>query len=905
MKRFSLLLALLVVTLNLSAKVIYLVPNQWTSDNAALFVHSWGGGSDIAGKMEKVSDNLYKYDIGNNTNCLFVRQSSDLGNNINWDKKWNQTEDLTIPADKNCWTHTTWGQNGGKCKGTWSSYTESGDTTPDTPEKPIIPDGPTKTIYLNTGSETLWHQDDAQFFVHSWDNSGHVDVQMQWLETRVYQVEIPESHNNIIFLRLAPEATQVVWDGELFWNKTADLTIPSSKDCYTILGWGEKQGGWTVYGSEPYPTKPIYDSAVPSACPDVMLQGFYWDSNQDKYYGCTRWWNLQKEAADISAYFDLIWLPPSALSSGGVGYIPRQYSNQNSDWGTRAELEQLIQMFHDGGTKVIADMVINHMGGKDGWCSFYEQDFGEYGKFEVDGSYICTGDEMNWDADDYCRGKATGPADDGYGGEANYRDARDLAHDSEAVREMCRAYAKWMIDVMNYDGFRYDYCKGFHMSHVNDYNQHAGAFFSMIEYYEGDPSELWKRIQDAGENTLALDFGMKYNVLNDGIAKFNYAACKSPNCLIGQGKGRWAVNFIDNHDTFERMENENDFGGNDPMHPDIKDRLLQANAFILSMPGVPCIFYPHWKAHGDAIKPMILARKAVGVHSESAVSDEVIGNGYRAVVTGSKGSLILELGDACSSQSWGYSEVAAGPGYKMYITYEASAPILTIHTPSTSYRTSTMSVQMTTVGFGGTPTIYYTLDGTDPKSSSTKQTYSGQLAISGTVTLKAYAELGGMQSEVQTYTYTYIPPQEAPITISFKKPSTWDKAYLYTWTADEELPTGSWPGVLLEDMNGAGFYYYILNHTQAREIYFIFSNGAGIQSKDLLTYEDVCYGWKAENAVPVTCAQGGVTTDIEEALSPMKIPNLDVNLPMYNMLGQRVNEKYRGIVIQNGYKYVK
>lgn len=341
------------------------------------------------------------------------------------------------------------------------------------------------------------------------------------------------------------------------------------------------------------------------------------------------------------------------------------------------------------------------------------------------------------------------------------------------------------------------------------------------------------------------------------------------------------------------------------MHPDIKDRLLQANAFILSMPGVPCIFYPHWKAHGDAIKPMILARKAVGVHSESAVSDEVIGNGYRAVVTGTKGSLILELGDACSSQSWGYSEVAAGPGYKMYITYEASAPILTIHTPSTSYRTSTMSVKMTAVGFGGTPTIYYTLDGTDPKSSLTKQTYAGELSISGTATLKAYAELGGMQSEVQTYTYTYIPPQEAPITISFKKPSTWDKAYLYTWTADEELPTGSWPGVLLEDMNGAGFYYHILNNTQAREIYFIFSNGAGIQSKDLLTYEDVCYGWKAENAVPVTCAQGGVTTDIEETLSPMTRPNLDVNLPMYNMLGQRVNETYHGIVIQNGYKYIR
>ena len=94
MKKVFLLFATLAITWSVSAKVIYLVPNQWASDNAAFFVHSWGGGSDIAGKMEKVADNLYKYDIGNNTNCLFVRQSPDLGNYINWDQKWNQTEDL-------------------------------------------------------------------------------------------------------------------------------------------------------------------------------------------------------------------------------------------------------------------------------------------------------------------------------------------------------------------------------------------------------------------------------------------------------------------------------------------------------------------------------------------------------------------------------------------------------------------------------------------------------------------------------------------------------------------------------------------------------------------------------------------------------------------------------------------
>ena len=155
------------------------------------------------------------------------------------------------------------------------------------------------------------------------------------------------------------------------------MTIPTNKDCYTIRGWGADQGVWTTFGVD-HNQDPLYSSSVPSACPDVMLQGFYWDSNQDKYYGCTRWWNLQKEAEEISSYFDLIWLPPSAMSSGGVGYHPKQYSNQNSDWGQRGELEYLIKQLHDGGTKVIADMVINHIDSKEGWCSFYDQDFWEY-----------------------------------------------------------------------------------------------------------------------------------------------------------------------------------------------------------------------------------------------------------------------------------------------------------------------------------------------------------------------------------------------------------------------------------------------------------------------------------------------------------------------------------------------
>ena len=41
---------------------------------------------------------------------------------------------------------------------------------------------------------------------------------------------------------------------------------------------------------------------------------------------------------------------------------------------------------------------------------------------------------------------------------------------------------------MKYDGFRYDYCKGFHNSHINDYNSAAKTYFSVMEYWDAMPA---------------------------------------------------------------------------------------------------------------------------------------------------------------------------------------------------------------------------------------------------------------------------------------------------------------------------------------------------------------------------------------------------------------------------------
>ncbi|MDE6310763.1 MAG: starch-binding protein [Muribaculaceae bacterium] len=386
----------------------------------------------------------------------------------------------------------------------------------------------------------------------------------------------------------------------------------------------------------------------------VMLQAFYWDSYTD-----TKWTNLESQADELSANFSLIWVPNSAKAEGQptMGYHPVYwFTNHNSSFGTETQLRSMITTLKGKGVGVIADVIINHRSGKSNWTDFPSETW--QGKtYRIGPEGICRDDEV---AGQSGQAKPTGNNDTG----EHWDGARDLDHTNANVQENCKAYVKCLTTDFGYAGVRYDFTKGYGAQYTKMYNQANNIEFSVGEYWDGSYDALATWIEGTGKTSAAFDFAFKY-ALNEafGANDMSKLAWKAngttdqPAGLIHFGYPQYAVTFIDNHDTYR---DSNKFNGN----------VLAANAFMLSCPGTPCVFLPHWKANKAAISAMIQARKLAGVHNLSTVRVlKVSRDCYMAEVTGKKGTLAVKIGSSMDSPA-GYSNSdikASGNGYCMWV----------------------------------------------------------------------------------------------------------------------------------------------------------------------------------------------------------------------------------------------
>lgn len=385
----------------------------------------------------------------------------------------------------------------------------------------------------------------------------------------------------------------------------------------------------------------------------VMLQGFYWDSYTD-----TNWANLESQADEMSQYFDLIWVPNSAYANAltmNMGYHPVYWFDHKSAFGTEAQLRSMIATFKAKGTGIIEDVVINHRASVDSnWLNFPAETYkGE--TYRLTAADICSDDEAK---DNGYMPTGAPDTGEGWGG------ARDLDHTSANVQKNVNAYLDFLLNGLGYIGFRYDFVKGYAAQYVGLYNQTAQPQFSVGECWDGNKTVVTNWLNGTKVNgviqSAAFDFPMKYYI-NNAFSNngSNWSDLDKAALANDAAYSRYAVTFVDNHDTGRSSSD-----GGAPLYANVE----AANAFILAMPGTPCIWLSHWKSNKVAIKKLILARKAARLTNQSEILlHTASANGYVLKVKGVEGEVLLTLGTASVSTE-GYQLAVEGTNYKYYVS---------------------------------------------------------------------------------------------------------------------------------------------------------------------------------------------------------------------------------------------
>ena len=472
----------------------------------------------------------------------------------------------------------------------------------------------------------------------------------------------------------------------------------------------------------------------------VMLQGFFWDSYND-----SRWARLEKQSDDLATTFDLVWVPQSGNCGGqSMGYDDLYwFDNYSSSFGDEEQLRSMIKTFKQKGIGTIADVVINHRKNVSNWVDFPKESYKGV-TYQMTSTDICAdddgGDTKKWASSNGFSLSSNNDTGEGWGG------MRDLDHKSENVQKIVKAYLDFLLNDLGYIGFRYDMVKGYSASFTKMYNESAKPQFSVGECWDSS-NTIKNWINGTSKQSAAFDFQFRYTIRN-AINKGDWTY------LGKQNDGNWplvsndyesgayrqyAVTFVENHDTEKRSN-----AAQDP----IKKDTLAANAYLLAMPGTPCIFLTHWKAYKQEIANMAAVRKAVGISNTSNYEVAASNRDYYAVqVTGSNGKILAVVGNKAADytpESSGWKKAVSGYHYVYYVSgVDPTTIVYPTFTPSTFVKYDiTVHVNVDQVSWS---TVNFWTWGGDGSHSPKKGSWPGD-------EVKSTTQIGGKTWYTQTYT---------------------------------------------------------------------------------------------------------------------------------------------------------
>lgn len=400
----------------------------------------------------------------------------------------------------------------------------------------------------------------------------------------------------------------------------------------------------------------------------LLMQAFGWESAKHGH-----WWQLlASKVPDIAASgVTHVWLPPPSASVSPEGYLPGQLYDLNSSYGSKEDLVALNTALLEAGIRPVADIVINHRSAdeqnEDGVWNQYRDDVPHPGKKIDWGEWAVVGDDEKFDG--------TGNPDTGEG----YGPSPDIDHANSTVREGLLDWLKWLRSELGFEGWRFDYVKGYAPEYTKEYvGKTVGAdVFSVgedfsdlawtdgkLEYnQDGARQRLCDWVAAAG-GCPAFDFPTK-GLLQEAIAHCQYDRLRDgegkPPGLLGWAPGV-AVTFIDNHDT----------GSSQAVWPFPSEGVMQGYAYILTHPGMPTIFWEHYfdwglKAEIDALVQVRQRNGIVAtspIHVQAANHDMYVACINDRVVV--KLGPAMDMGDLVPKESEGWHMASSGDNWAVW-----------------------------------------------------------------------------------------------------------------------------------------------------------------------------------------------------------------------------------------------
>lgn len=308
------------------------------------------------------------------------------------------------------------------------------------------------------------------------------------------------------------------------------------------------------------------------------------------------WKRVAYHAKDLNQLgITTLWLPPAYKGSAGdhdVGYGVydlydlgefNQKGSVATKYGTKDDYLSAIDMLHEVGIEVLADVVINHkMGADETEEVLAHEDAGNDRYHEISGSRRITAwtkftfpkrcqkysdfiwnwqyfDGTDWDQKTQrssiyqFEGKDWDRNVDKENGNYDYLMGCDIDFSCPKVREELKRWGEWYLSFTKVDGFRMDALKHIDSAYIPEFlnalQVKLPTIYAIGEYWHSDVNVLLGYLDKTHFSCALFDVPLHYQFVRASMSNGTFDMRSIFDHTLLQAAPEHAITFVDNHDT--------------------------------------------------------------------------------------------------------------------------------------------------------------------------------------------------------------------------------------------------------------------------------------------------------------------------------------------------------------------